>query len=84
MVSFEIKVDESKLLEVTEALKKYDVEFDKSIIECLKYDPYYFERKKELEKLLKDIESGKEPLIEWEEAEKEIDKWLEKLENENS
>jgi ABC-type amino acid transport substrate-binding protein len=84
MVSFEIKVDESKLLEVTEALKKYDVKFDKSIIECLKYDPYYFERKKELEQLLKDIENGKEPLIEWEEAEKEIDKWLEKLKNENS
>ena len=67
MVSFEIKVDESKLLEVTEALKKYDVKFDKSIIEYLKYDHYYFERKKELEKLLKDIKSGKEKLYDFEE-----------------
>jgi len=81
MVSFEIKVDESKLLEVTEALKKYDVEFDKSIIECLKYDPYYFERKKELEKLLKDIESGKEKLYDFEE---EIDKLIKKYEDEDN
>ena len=84
MVSFEIKVDESRLLEVTNVLKKYDVEIDKSVIECLKYDPYYFERKKELEKLLRDVKSGKEPLIEWEEAEKEIDEWISKFENENS
>ena len=81
MVSFEIKVDESKLLEVTEALKKYDVEFDKSIIECLKHDPYYFERKKELEKLLKDIESGKEKLYDFEE---EIDKLIKKYEDEDN
>ena len=81
MVSFEIKVDESKLLEVTEALKKYDVEFDKSIIECLKYDPYYFERKKELEKLLKDIESEKEKLYDFEE---EIDKLIKKYEDEDN
>ena len=36
-----------------------------NITEKLKIDPYYFERKKELEKLRADVESGKEKLIKW-------------------
>ena len=81
MVSFEIEVSEEKLQNVLEALKENDVTIKS---EYLADDPYYFQRRADLHKLLEDIESGKEPLYEWEESEKEIDEWIEKLENENN
>ena len=51
-----------------------------SVVEKLKIDPYYFERKKELEKLRADIESGKEKLISWEDFKKDFEKFEVKIE----
>ena len=51
-----------------------------SVIEKLKIDPYYFERKKELEKLRADIESGKGKLINWEDFKKDFEKIEVKIE----
>ena len=51
-----------------------------SIVEKLKIDPYYFERKKELERLRADIESGKEELGPLEKLSENLDLFLEKLE----
>jgi len=81
MVSFEIEVSEEKLNEVLKALRENDVTIKS---EYLADDPYYFQRRADLHKLLEDIESGKEPLYNWKESEKEIDEWIEKLENENN
>ena len=51
-----------------------------SIAEKLKIDPYYFERKKELEKLRADVESGKEKLVSWEDFKKDFEKFEVKIE----
>jgi hypothetical protein len=72
MVSFEIEVSEDKLNEVLKALKANDVTIKS---EYLAEDPYYFQRRTDLHKLLEDIESGKEPLYDFNE---EIDKLIEK------
>jgi hypothetical protein len=72
MVSFEIEVNEEKLSSVLEALKNNNVKIKS---EYLKKDPYYFQRRAYLHKLLEDIESGKEPLYDFNE---EIDKLIEK------
>ncbi len=72
MVSFEIEVNEEKLLNVLEALKNNNVRIKS---EYLKEDPYYFQRRAHLHKLLEDIESGREPLYDFNE---EIDKLIEK------
>jgi len=81
MVSFEIEVSEERLNDVLKALKENEVNIKNKY---LAEDPYYFQRRADLHKLLEDIESGKEPLYEWKESEKEIDEWIKKLENENN
>ena len=78
MVSFEIEVSEEKLQNVLEALKENDVTIKS---EYLADDPYYFQRRADLHKLLEDIESGKEPLYDFNE---EIDKLIEKYNDDHN
>ena len=56
------------------SLKK-DFELKLNIAEKLKIDPCYFKRKKELEKVRTDVESGKEKLIKWEDFKKDFEKY---------
>ena len=83
MVSLEVKFDEKDALKIISELEKMNVVIESDLVEKLKNDPLYFERKKELKELVERIKKGKEPLYEWDEFENEIDKLFEKLENEN-
>jgi len=49
----------------------------------LEYDPYFYERKKELQQIINDIDNSSMKMLSEEESEKELDLLFVKLENEN-
>ena len=72
---------------MTEFMKMIDNAKDKIVIKKdknLELDPYFYERKKELQKIRDDIKSGKTQMLSQKQYDDEMEAFFEKLEKEHA
>ncbi len=69
---------------MAEFMKMIDTVKDNVVIQKdknLEYDPYFYERQKELQQIIDDIKSGKTEMLTQKQYDKEMEQFFEKLEN---
>jgi hypothetical protein len=70
MQSFTVKIEDDFVQDFLNIVAHYKDKIQLQKDENLEYDPYFYERKKELETIRDDIKSGKSSLISFEDFEK--------------
>ena len=79
-IQIEVKDDYlANVLKFLESVKGMMIEKIEVQDEMLKIDPYFYERKAQLEKVLEEIESGKMKLYDFDEFEEEMDEFEKEL-----
>ncbi|QKF59745.1 hypothetical protein [Aliarcobacter lanthieri] len=81
MRTISLKIEDSYLNEFINYVKNNSSKI--SIIKDpnLEYDPYFYERQVKLVKLREDVHSGKMPLLDEVESEKQMENFFKKLDN---
>jgi hypothetical protein len=80
MQSFTVKIEDSFVQDFLNIVTHYKDKIQLQKDENLEYDPYFYERKKELETIRDDIKSGKSSLISFEDFEKRIELFEKEIE----
>ncbi|RBQ31173.1 hypothetical protein CRU92_08355 [Arcobacter sp. FW59] len=81
MRTISLKIEDSYLNEFINYVKNNSSKISIIKDSNLEYDPYFYERQTKFVKLREDVHSGKMPLLDEIEAEKQIEDFLKKLEN---
>jgi hypothetical protein len=80
MQSFTVKIEDDFVQDFLNIVAHYKDKIQLQKDENLEYDPYFYERKKELETIRDDIKSGKSSLISFEDFEKRTELFEKEIE----
>jgi hypothetical protein len=80
MQSFTVKIEDGFVQDFLNIVAHYKDKIQLQKDENLEYDPYFYERKKELETIRDDIKSGKSSLISFEDFEKRTELFEKEIE----
>ncbi|WP_419677663.1 hypothetical protein ACN2EN_08560 [Aliarcobacter lanthieri] len=81
MRTISLKIEDSYLNEFINYVKNNSSKISIIKDSNLEYDPYFYERQVKLVKLREDVHSGKMPLLDEVESEKQMENFFKKLDN---
>ncbi|WP_026804743.1 hypothetical protein ACNSOO_05635 [Aliarcobacter lanthieri] len=81
MRTISLKIEDSYLNEFINYVKNNSSKISIIKDSNLEYDPYFYERQAKLVKLREDVHSGKMPLLDEVESEKQMENFFKKLDN---